>query len=429
MSVRLLSRTEVRVDDAVVDQAVVDPASVDHAVTAPTPQTETRDRPDDLTVVLGRRRRRWLRPLAIYVASRLLVLVSVLPGAFLHFTRKQEPWPVEPAPSGLWHALGRWDAAWYLRIAHRGYPGAGLLRHRLADVAFFPLHPLLVRAATDVTRLPPLVAGTLVVGVLGAIASMLVWALAGRLAGPAVADRAVLVFCFFPGTFSLSFIYAEALTVVGLAACLIALLDRRWLLAGLAAAVATASRPNAAVILVACGWAAFMALRTERDWRSLAAPVGAMAGVGSYFAYLAIHSGDFGAWFRSERVSWHDHVNPTAVVHYFGDLFHHLPSLQSTRLDPLIVVAGLALVVASLLYLRRAEWPMSIKLYTAAALLLPLTSVAVGPRPRILMAAFPLAILAATRLRGRLFVAVLLVSGVTLGLLSYLAATSLAVTP
>jgi len=423
LSVRLSSRTDVRVDEPVVELVVTtrrehpDPGAADTGTAAPAPERAPRRRP------------RWLVPLGIYALSRVVVLVSVLPGAFRHFTVKQEPWPFEPAGSGLLHVLGRWDAAWYLMIAHRGYPGSRLLRAHLSDVAFFPLHPMLLRGLTDVTRLPSLVAGELLVAGLGAVAALLVWRLADRLGGPVVAQRAVLLFCFFPGAFSLSFIYAEPLMIVGLAGCLVALVERRWILAGLAGAIATASRPNACVILLACAWAAAGAIRRDRDWRSLAAPGLAASGIGGYFLYLWAHSGDLGAWFRSERVMWHDHMSPTAIVSYFRQVLNHPPSLHSAGLDGLVLMLGLVFIAAALLGLRRVAWPRPLVAYTVAALLLPLTSVAVGPRPRILMAAFPVAILAATRIRGRAFTAVVITSGVALGFASYLGATSLAMTP
>ncbi|HEV2369351.1 MAG TPA: hypothetical protein VGR90_05715, partial [Acidimicrobiales bacterium] len=294
---------------------------------------------------------------------------------------------------------------------------------------FFPMHPLMLGLLTRATGASSLVVGAVLDLVLGAVATLLVWRVAGRLAGRVVADRSAILFCFFPGAFSLSLIYAEPLMLVGLAGCLLALLNRRWVLAGVAGLVATASRPNACVILIACAWAAVTAVRRRRDWRAVTAPVLAAGGIGGYFLYLWLHSGSATAWFRSEKVMWHDHMTLTAVATYVRQLVTRAPSLRGSGLDPLIVVLGLILIGAALFALRRVHWPAPVVAYTAAALLIPLTSVAVGPRPRILMAAFPVAILAAQRLRGRAFVAVTLASAVALGLLTFVTATSLAITP
>src|SRR6266581_2535810 len=69
---------------------------------------------------------------------------------------------------GLWHAMpsnvfldvwARWDSAFYLDIASRGYtyPEAG----HLSNLAFFPLYPLLMKLVSGLTG-NPLLAGVLV---------------------------------------------------------------------------------------------------------------------------------------------------------------------------------------------------------------------------------------------------------------------------
>ena len=50
-----------------------------------------------------------------------------------------DPALTHPLASELLAPLARWDAVWYLRIAHSGYGSSP------ARAAFFPLYPLLVR--------------------------------------------------------------------------------------------------------------------------------------------------------------------------------------------------------------------------------------------------------------------------------------------
>ena len=76
--------------------------------------------------------------------------------------------------------------------------------------------------------------------------------LARRLYDNDVAERAMVLFAVFPGSFVLSYAYAEALLIVLAALCLWFLLDEHWLLAGLAAALATATRPNGIALVAAC---------------------------------------------------------------------------------------------------------------------------------------------------------------------------------
>src|SRR4051794_12081649 len=192
-------------------------------------------------------RRGVVRALKWYLVSRLVVLAATVPAVFMH-DPGSGPWPIMPGNTALLRALGRWDGAWYLWVANQGYPTAGQFTHHLSEVAFFPLYPMTVRGVSAVTGWSELAAGVTVALLTGALATVLVWKLAVRLADEKVADRAVLLFVFFPGSFALSMAYAEGFMVVGAAACLLALLNRRWVLAGLAAAFATASRPNAVAI-------------------------------------------------------------------------------------------------------------------------------------------------------------------------------------
>ena len=77
----------------------------------------------------------------------------------------------------------------------------------------------------------------------------LVGLLARRVFSASVAARAMVLFAVFPGSFVLSFAYSEAPFIVFAASCLLLLLDEQWLLAGLAAALATATRPNGVAIV------------------------------------------------------------------------------------------------------------------------------------------------------------------------------------
>src|SRR5207244_1786643 len=140
--------------------------------------------------------------------------------------------------------------------------------------------------------------------VAGLTACLLLWRLVHHLSGPASADRAVALFCFFPGAMILSLPYSEGLMLALAIGCLHALLRRRWVTAGVLAALATATRPNAMALVAACAWAAAVAVWRRREWRALAAPALAPLGLVAFFAYLARHTGDAGAYWRTQRQAW-----------------------------------------------------------------------------------------------------------------------------
>ena len=142
---------------------------------------------------------------------------------------------------------------------HHGYPAhlpmAG--GHVAANpIAFFPLFPLLVRAI-DLTGLPA--------GVVGARAQRrhrrdrrlrrrASWPADWPATAPDCGPRCC--FAVFPGTFAFSLAYSEGIVITCVSLGLLALLDRRWWLAGVLGAVATAASPVALAFVVSCLWCA-----------------------------------------------------------------------------------------------------------------------------------------------------------------------------
>jgi hypothetical protein len=374
--------------------------------------------------------RQFLPPLGLYVVSRLVVLLTSIPAS-LQSNPGGGPWPVIHGGSSLERVFTQWDGAWYVWVADRGYPTQAQFAHHLSDVAFFPAFPAMIRGLASVTRLSTLHAAILLSFLLGAVATVLVWMLAVRLVGREKANRATALFVFFPGAFVLSMAYAETLMIVAAAACLLFLLDRRWMWAGLAGLLATATRPNGIAVLIACAVVAGVAIARHREWRALQAPLLAACGVGSFFTFLWVRTGHATAWFQSERVMWHDHVSlGGSIVRRLGRVFTKPPtSLQSGRLNDLIADIGIVLVIAALVWVVRTAMPLAVKSYTIAALVIPSLSYAVGPRPRMLLAAFPLFALLAGRLPTRAYNIVLGTSVILLIALTYVTTTSLAAVP
>jgi hypothetical protein len=374
-----------------------------------------------------------LRPLAIFAASRVLVLATV---AVVAYAGRADPgggpWPTLPGPRlAFLRALGRWDAAWYVAIAHHGYRVEMSPPGGQASDAFFPVFPMLIKLFSVPLHVSPLIVGLILSTVIGAGAALAVWFLARRLAGPAVADRAVTLFSVFPGAFVLSMAYAEGLLVLACATCLLALHDRRWVVAGVAAAVATATRPNAAPIVLACVAAAVVATRRRREFRSWVAPALAPLGAAAFFISLWVRTGSITRWFDVERTMWRDHLDVGfTALHRVGQaLTGPAPSLAPGGLNIQAVAVGVLLAVVGIAFVIRWRPPLPIVLFTLAAVLTACASVNVGPRPRLLMAAFPVAIATGKYMRGRLFVAVVTVSAAGMVALTALTVGSLSVTP
>jgi Mannosyltransferase (PIG-V) len=318
-------------------------------------------------------------PLAAYLASRVLTFLAIALSAFTQHR-------------SLHRIMTVWDGRWYEKIVYHGYPRwvahgdfyRGTGRTVQSAVAFFPLYPAIVRVADVVVPGSAWVAGVVVALLLGAVATALVWIIADQVAGRRVADRAAVLFAFSPGAFVLSLVYAEALMVVLAGGCLLALMHRRWLLAGVLAALATATRPNAMALVVACAWAAGVAFWQDRDRRALIAPLVAPVGMVAFMLFLWHHTGEPLIWFRVEATGWGERVD-------FG--WSNAGTFIRMISDPNQMVLAISLVFALVLIylLVRARLPGVLNAYAGTALFLVLTS-HINARPRFLFVAFPLAI-------------------------------------
>ena len=346
--------------------------------------------------------RSWGQALTIGICAFAVSRLCVLAGAGVRASQvtvdaAEAGEPKPGTPLGLiTGVLTQWDGLWYLEIVRSGYPRSippDITYFQLeARAAFFPLYPLLVRGFDRILPGGDTLAALAVTTALGIVAVILVGVLARRLYGNDVAERAMVLFAVFPGSFVLSYAYAEALLIVLAAACLWFLLDERWLLAGVTAALATATRPNGVALIAACAVASFLAIRRSRDWWSLVAPLLAPIGFVAFQLFLAAHTGESWPWFRVQREAWREGTSfgVTAISNTLSFLGHPLASPTDA-----LTAASLAALVLGLWCLWRKHLPWPMVAYIAVVIALMLLPATVTARPRFLFTAFPLFISAA----------------------------------
>ncbi|MDP8970562.1 MAG: hypothetical protein M3N52_08760 [Actinomycetota bacterium] len=344
------------------------------------------------------------RPLAVYGASRVVVLAAAGLGALLH------------GDLGFWDALGVWDGRWYTGLATHGYPT--VVPHVESDVAdaiaFFPLYPVLIASLSALTGLSEPVAAVAVAATFGTVAVLLLWVLTERLTDADVANRAVALFSFFPGSFVLSLAYAEGLMLTLAISCLLALRAQRWLVAGLAGAFATASRPNAVVLIACCAWAAAAAYRRHRDLRAFVAPALAPLGLLAFFGYLWDHTGEPAAWLLVQHHGWGERVDfGRRTLQEFA-----VAAREPGNLIVVVAVFGLAFVLVTGVLLWRWRPPPELVLYAVGVIALAVLAGRLQARPRFVLTAFPLIVALARSLRGPAFGAALSLSAAMLGALT-----------
>jgi hypothetical protein len=374
-------------------------------------------------------RHAWARkvsPLAVPVGAFLASRVAVT-GAIWAVLQ------IRPDGSGF-GVIQRWDSGWYVRAASEGYsPVVPALDGAVNDAAqtthaFFPLFPGLLRALHGL-GLSYLAAGVLVNIVAGLAAVTLLWVLVDDLWGRDAANRAALLFSFFPGTYALSMLYAEGLMLVFSVGCLLALHRRQWVVAGLAGALATASRPNALALVPACAVAAGLYVwRAEgadrrRSLVALAAPVLCPLGAVAFFLFLWRRTGSLSTWFTVQRRGWGQTFDLGQLASDTASALRH----PTADVNVTVGVAGLILGIVGLVVLARARPPVEHLVYSAVVLMIS-TAGNAFLHPRFLLAAVPALAAVAYRLSWPVFSMVLALSATALvALMMLMMATTLVV--
>jgi mannosyltransferase PIG-V len=317
--------------------------------------------------------------LAAFAASRLITFLVALAITAV-------------SDQALTDVLAHWDGGWYLRVVRHGYPdtvATGFGLQAQTTLAFFPGYPLLIKAGSWAMGLSPAVTGVVISTLAGAAASVALWLLAERVTNAKTADRTVVLFCFFPAAFVLSMVYAEAVFLLLVASCLLALILERWAVAGLTAAFAGLVRPNGLVLTVCCGWAAAQAIRRHGSWWPVVAPLLAPTGILAFFGYLYLRTGDALAYVHTQKRGWDQGFD-------FGvsNLRSALAILTSGRVEFSVLVRAACLVgIAVALYLlTRWRLPAPLGIYVVGIIAIAVLSSNTISVPRFLLATFPVLI-------------------------------------
>ncbi len=190
------------------------------------------------------------------------------------------------APHGFVAALGNWDGGWYKAIVANGYEFAA--DGQPHNVAFFPLFPLLSKALTYAGITWPL-AGALVNNVAFLVAVLLLYRYVRDAFDIATARWSVVVACALPLSLFCSVAYAEGLFMVLSVVALACYRRKMYLVAGLAAAAASATRPLGVALALGLIVAAIL---ERRGPRAVVASAIGLLGIAAYSIYCTLKFGD-----------------------------------------------------------------------------------------------------------------------------------------
>jgi hypothetical protein len=268
------------------------------------------------------------------------------------------------------------DGQWFRLIAVDWY-GQHYVDGQWSVYPFFPLLPAIGRTLIEL-GLPPTaaLAGTAWIAALVAGAGALV--LARRHMPENAARWAPWFLMIAPGGVSLVLGYADSLFLAGLVWAFVFADDRRWWAAGLAALVATASRPNGAIAVAGIVVAVLVA---RAGWRAFAAvTVPSLVFLVAWLWYLDSATGDALVFWHAKD-AWTEITLATALT----DPDDHLLSIFH-------IGALLALGVPYAMRVRQqpAAWTV-----VSALILLPPLYLGVDGLARYAVIAFPLPFAAA----------------------------------
>jgi hypothetical protein len=279
--------------------------------------------------------------LAVAVASRVAVYVV---GYVAHHLWGDGGSLVQP--------FCHWDCGWYASIVRDGYAVSVPEGSDWAvNPAFFPLHPLLARLLGYLIPVGPEVAVLIAGNLAFLLAAPAIYAYGRDQLGDGFGRTLVLVTSFSPYSIYFSAGYTEALFLLLTALALLLWARERFLLAGLAAAGASASRSVGVLLVLPFAIAALRDGALLRAWRPrprdlrLAAGILLVpAGLALFMAFLYVRTGDALAMVHAQQLGWQrTFANPIEI---FWDTARSSDGVEQYLAGLIVLGFGLAAYLA-----------------------------------------------------------------------------------
>ncbi|HEV7858166.1 MAG TPA: glycosyltransferase family 39 protein [Pyrinomonadaceae bacterium] len=334
--------------------------------------------------------------LFVFTLTRLIIFVIFVLGSQVHFLKAPLPLGqgqdvyIDLTKMSLARTLRplaeRGDGGWYLGIAKEGYEQIPF-SVGYHNWAFFPLYPLIVRAASYLTGGYELT-GMMLSSLFFFIALVFLYKLTREFGyDDETAERTIFYLAVFPTSYFFSLPLTESLFLLVTVSSFYAARRERWTWAGIFAGLASATRFIGILMLptlILLYWQKYRARPRVNALGILLAPTGLLV----YMVYLRRLTGNAFA-FKDAQVAW-----GRTSGFFLKPLFNYLinPALVAPPLGGgnfyLLHFAVAVLVLVCVYKLaRRREWVLAF--YTFCSALVPLTSQNMVSFTRYMMVVFP----------------------------------------
>jgi Mannosyltransferase (PIG-V) len=346
----------------------------------------------------------WIR-VAFWLGTAAALLWA--PAAADSVTEEQA-W--DPVTDLVFGTFAQWDAEWFLRIARDGYDEL--------SAAFFPLYPALVSLFGS-----SIVWGTLLSLVAAGLGAWCVSRIAEDVLGEDGARDTILILALFPTAFVFTAVYSDGLFLLLSAASFLSARRGNPWLAGIAGALAVATRSMGLALLPALVYLLWP--RTRREIWRLAPLLLLPAALAAYALYLDRELGDAFAFTNAQTTGWERELGTLGPLtglwmafqaggHGALEILRDLPRTgadspgYSQELQVSFWNALHLVVLVPLIWLTVVAWRRlgpALGLYAAATLVVILSVPSEGfplvSMPRFVLTDFPVLIALASVIQGR----------------------------
>jgi hypothetical protein len=224
-----------------------------------------------------------------------------------------------------------WDGGWYQQIVEHGYFTDGNL-YKSSNVVFAPLYPMLCAGVKRLFSIPTFYAMLIVSAGCTLGAMTMLYRLLARMTSESVAKWSLLFLAFGPFNVFLYSGYSEPLFLFLAVLFFGALLDERWVTAGIIGGLVSAARPYGPIMALTLAFAAARSYYLAngwklnlRSWQLQGAAIGlplCFTGTAAFSLYLYHRFGD-PLLFIHNGISWTDTGSPSPLLD--GLAFAYIP--------------------------------------------------------------------------------------------------------